>query len=70
MSTDSKISPKISSFAAPTEQDLEVLRGMSQEERDELIRASINEALKQPSRKVTADDIVRRGLKRLGLEHG
>ena len=70
MSTDSKISPKISSFAAPTEQDLEVLRGMSQEERDELIRASINEALKQPSRKVTADDVVRRGLKRLGLEHG
>ena len=50
--------PEISSFAAPTEEDLAVFEALSDDEKRQLIEAEIKKGFKGKPLKITAKDII------------
>lgn len=50
--------PTISSFAAPTEEDMKVFEALSDDEKRQLIESEIEKGFKGKSRKITAKDII------------
>jgi predicted nucleic acid-binding protein len=58
MPRDPSTKSKISSFAAPTEEDLAAFEALPEEEKRLLIEAEIEKGLTGEARKVTAEDIV------------
>ena len=58
MSRESNTKPQISSFAAPTEDDISAFEALSEEERRRLIEAEIEKGLAGEAHKVTPGDII------------
>ena len=50
--------PKISSFAAPTDEDLAAFDALSDDEKRLVLEAEIEKGLEGAASKVTADDII------------
>jgi len=50
--------PKISSFAAPTDEDLAVFDALSEEEKRQVLKTEIEKGFEGAASKVTADDII------------
>ena len=58
MTRDSSTKPKISSFAAPTEEDIAAFEALPEEEKRRLIEAEIARGLAGEARRVTPEDII------------
>lgn len=58
MTQDSTIKSKISSFAAPTEDEIAAFEALPEDEKRRLIEAEIEKGLAGKGRKVTAEEII------------
>jgi hypothetical protein len=59
MIVDTKTTPKLYSFAAPSEDDLTAFEALPEEEKRRLIEAEIEKGLVGKARAVKAEDIIR-----------
>jgi hypothetical protein len=58
MIRDSTTKPKISSFAAPTEEEIAAFEALPEDERRRLIETEIEKGLAGEARKVTPEEII------------
>jgi len=58
MTEDSTAKPKISSFAAPTEDEIAAFEALPEDEKRRLIEAEIDKGLAGKARKVSAEEII------------
>ena len=62
---NTKTLPQISSFAAPTDADIEAWEKLDDDERRQMIFAELEKAVNAPARHVTPDDIIKGARKRM-----
>jgi hypothetical protein len=59
MTGEARTTPKLSSFAAPSEDDLAAFEALPEDEKRRLIEAEIEKGLVGKARTVTAEDVIR-----------